>query len=335
MDSARELYLRASAYYASAYHPLYGAPTDPRLVAAFDKQMAAFDAGLAIGSHPVSPIRIPYEDTTLPGYVIPAPGHETEQRPTIIFTNGYDATITDMYFASAVAALRRGYHCVLFDGPGQGEVLYKQGIPMRPDWEHVVSPVVDVIAALPIVDADAIVLSGWSLGGFLAPRAASVERRLAAVIADPGTWSVADSVQAFAVAMGAPPDALDHPEEIGQDVLDQMSDVVESNPSLQWRIVKRGFWVNGVPDMRGFITTTVQYRLPGDATISCPVLATSAENDQLGAGATAFVDRVGERATLMTFTAAEGAAEHCEMTNRTLLNRRVLDWLDDTLAARG
>jgi hypothetical protein len=31
--------------------------------------------------------------------------------------------------------------------------------------------------------------------------------------------------------------------------------------------------------------------------------------------------------TLIRFTAAEGAGEHCEMMNRSLLNDRVLDWL--------
>ena len=35
--------------------------------------------------------------------------------------------------------------------------------------------------------------------------------------------------------------------------------------------------------------------------------------------------------TLLRFTAAEGAGDHCEMRNRALLNRRVLDWLDETL----
>jgi hypothetical protein len=35
---------------------------------------------------------------------------------------------------------------------------------------------------------------------------------------------------------------------------------------------------------------------------------------------------------LINFTATEGAGEHCEMTNRSLLNGRVLDWLDDILA---
>jgi hypothetical protein len=33
----------------------------------------------------------------------------------------------------------------------------------------------------------------------------------------------------------------------------------------------------------------------------------------------------------MDFSAAQGAGMHCEMMNRTLLNRQALDWLDDIL----
>ena len=72
-----------------------------------------------------------------------------------------------MYFASAVAAIHRGYHCLLFDGPGQGELLIEQGIPIRPDWGTVVSAVIDVAVTLPLVDPTRIVISGWSLGGYL------------------------------------------------------------------------------------------------------------------------------------------------------------------------
>jgi hypothetical protein len=39
--SARELFLRASCFYGVSYHPLFGKPVDPRLVAAFRKQMNA------------------------------------------------------------------------------------------------------------------------------------------------------------------------------------------------------------------------------------------------------------------------------------------------------
>ena len=186
-DTARDHYLRASVCYGAAFHPLYGAPVDPRILAVYRKQVAALDKGLALGPHPIAPARIPFGDTPMPAYVIPAQGFEQQRRPLIVFTNGYDGTLTDMYFASAVAASRRGYHSLLFDGPGQGGMLYEHGVPLRPDWEVVVKAVVDFAETLPQVDAGRIALSGWSLGGHLAPRAASGEPRIAALIADPGT----------------------------------------------------------------------------------------------------------------------------------------------------
>ena len=67
--------------------------------------------------------------------------------------------------------------------------------------------------------------------------------------------------------------------------------------------------------------------------IRCPTLITQAENDPLAAGADAFYDALRCPKTLLRFTAAEGADGHCEMRNRSLLNRRVLDWLDERFAA--
>lgn len=332
--TAKAQYLEASAIYATAYHPLYGAPVDPRLVTAFDKQVAALDAGLALGPSPVTPARIPFGDLSMPGYLIPAFGHETAERPLIIFTNGYDATITDMYFASAVAALRRGYHCLLFDGPGQGELLYKQGVPMRADWEVVIRAVVDWALTSPLVNPKAVALSGWSLGGYLAPRGASGEHRLAAVVADPGQWSVAAGMAKLAAAFGVAPEAMADPATIPQDEIDQMAAAIESVPSLKWRVMQRGYWVNGVTDLRAFFIASNEYTLDTvGPNISCPVLVTAAENDMLAKGAGRFAEVLGDKVTQIDFTAAEGAGGHCEMTNRTLLNERVLDWLDDTLPA--
>ncbi len=122
MTSARETYLRASVFYASSFRPLYGAPVDPRLLSAFRKEVAAFDSALSLGEAPTAPMAIPFGEISLPGYFIPAEGRKNEVRPLIIFTNGYDGTIVDTYFACAVAASRRGYHSLLFDGPGQGAI---------------------------------------------------------------------------------------------------------------------------------------------------------------------------------------------------------------------
>jgi len=335
--SARDLHLRASALHGASLHVLYGAPVDPRLLAAFRKQIAAFDEGLALGAHPVRPQRIPFGDVGMPAYLVPAAGRERERRPLIIFNNGYDGTVTDMYFASAVAASRRGYHSLLFDGPGQGAMLYEHGVPLRPDWETVVAAVIDFAVAQPVVDPKRIVLSGWSLGGHLAPRAASAERRIAALVADPATWSIADGFREVIVrSFGVAPAAARDLGALDQAVLDRAETFIRGNRELAWKVVQRGFWVHGVSTLRDYLASTELFTMTGRAElIRCPTLLTAAEGDSLSAGVGAFFERLRCPKTLLRFTAAEGADGHCEMGNRSLLNRRVLDWLDERLAEAG
>jgi len=327
--SAREFFLRASCFYAASYHLIYGEPVDPRLIAAFRKQIAAFDRALALGDPPVAPLRIPFEGAAMPAYLIPAEGQANAVRPLIIFTNGYDATVTDLYFASAVAAARRGYHALIFDGPGQGAMLYEQNVRLRPDWETVIATVVDFALTLPTVDPARIALSGWSLGGYLAPRAASGEHRLAACIADPGLWGIADAFRGIAVKLGASAEEVKNLGTMDQAVIDRIWQIVTNDRKLRWSIVQRGFWVNGVADLRAFLQRSELFSMEGRAElIRCPTLLTMAENDLLGAGAPAFFETLRCPKTLLRFTAAEGAGDHCEMMNRSLVNRRALDWLD-------
>lgn len=333
--SARDFFLRASCFYSSSYHPLYGRPVDPRLVAAFRKQIAAFNKGLALRDPPVEPLRIPFEGATLPAYLIPAVGHANDVRPLLIQTNGYDASVTDIYFASAVAASERGYHCLIFDGPGQGEMPVEHGLNLRPDWEAVVTSVVDFALAMSIVDPACIALSGWSLGGYLAPRAASGEHRLAACIADPGLWGIASGFRAFCLKLGVPPEAAANLAEIDQQLLDRMWQIIINDRKLRWSIVQRGFWVNGVDSLRDYLRCVEAFTMDGRAElIRCPTLITHAENDPLASGAPAFFDALRCRKDLIRFTSAEGAGDHCEMMNRSLLNRKVLDWLDTVLGSQ-
>jgi alpha-beta hydrolase superfamily lysophospholipase len=329
--SARALYLKASTFYITSFHPIFGAPVDPRLTAAYRKGVAAFDKGLALGPHPVAPVAIPFGQTPMPAYFIPADRFETEVRPLIIFNNGYDATMTDTYFASAVAASRRGYHGLLFDGPGQGAMLYERGIPLRPDWEAVIKAVVDFAERLPLVDTKRIALSGWSLGGHLAPRGASGEPRIAALIADPGTWSIADGFRKVVVRMlGVPPEVAAHLSALDQGIIDKMDCFIRSDRRQSWKVVQRGFWVHGVKHLRDYLASAELFTMKGRAElIRCPTLITQAENDALAADAGTLYVALKCPKTLMLFTAAEGAGGHCEMGNRSLLNGRVLDWLDE------
>ena len=333
-SSASELYLRASAFYATSYHPLYGTPVDPRLLRAFRKQIALFDRGLGLLPEPVSPLRIPYEGTTLPGYLLPAAGREREKRPLVILTNGYDATVTELYFATAVAASRRGYHCLFFDGPGQGEMLIEHGLHLRADWEAVVRPVVDFALGFDIVDPQRVALYGWSLGGMLAARAAAGEPRLAACICDPGMWSLGE--REALLKFGLTQAQADHLDSVNAGTWDRVRAQIDANAHLHWALIQRAFWVHGVDNLRDLFATMRDLAIDAHVErIRCATLLTAAENDPLARSAERLLAALHDPKTLLRFSAAEGAGEHCEMRNRSLLNRRVFDWLDATLQHTG
>jgi pimeloyl-ACP methyl ester carboxylesterase len=329
--SAREAYYRACNYYRSAYLPLYGAPVDPRLVDAFDKETAVFVQGAALSDHPIEAVEIPFEGTSLPAYVVQV-DDSGEPRPTIVYTNGYDSTIQEMYFAHAPAAIRRGYNVLLFDGPGQGRNLIKDGMHIRPDWEHVVRPVIDYALTRPEIDPDRIALSGWSFGGFLAPRAAAFEHRLAALIADPGQWDERDPVVRMLPLTDAQKAAF---PDIDPSLLASMEAWLKGPDApamLRWAIVQRGFWVNGVDSLYAYAVDMLRYELsPVAKNIACPTFISQAEDDPVADYAADLFAAITAPKVLVPFTMAEGAGMHTEALARTLYAQRLFDWLDDTL----
>jgi pimeloyl-ACP methyl ester carboxylesterase len=262
-------------------------------------------------------------------------------RGTIVHTNGYDSDLTEMFAAHVPAAVARGYDIVLFDGPGQGRNLIRDAMPLRPDWETVVTPVIDWVLAQPGVDAGRVVLAGWSFGGFLAPRAAAFEHRLAALVADPGQWDQREGYlprlpltdeqkQTF-------PDGADDATIAQIDDLEAWLAGPDGDPFLRWSLLQRGKWVNDQPSLYRLLCELARYRLSDVAAqIDCPTLLTQAEGDPVGAGAPTLLDALAvERKALVTFTSAEGAGGHCEATARRLFHQRVYDWLDETLDPPG
>jgi dienelactone hydrolase len=133
---------------------------------------------------------IPYERTTLPGYWM-SPDSTSRPRPVLLMNNGSDGPISDMYVFGGAGAITRGYGVLAYDGPGQGAALYRQGLSLRPDWERVVTPVVDYALSRADVDPERIAIYGASMGGYVVARAAAFEQRIAAAIADPDVWDVA------------------------------------------------------------------------------------------------------------------------------------------------
>lgn len=329
--SAREAYIRASTYYRTAYFPLFGKPVDPRLVEAFERETKVFHKAAPLFSPPIEVLEIPFEGGSLPAYFVGA-GSSGAPRPTIVQVNGYDSNIQEMYFSHGPAAIRRGYNYLGFDGPGQGRNLIRDGVPIRPDWENVVRPVIDFALERPEVDPERIILVGWSFGGFLAPRAAAFEHRIAALVADPGQWNQRDAV---IPALPLSDEEKQRFPDIDPESLRPMEEWLrgpEADPMLRWRLLRRGLWVNGVDNLFEYFASMLDYELsPVAGQISCPTLLTAPEGDPIAAGAPKLYEAIDVPKTLIRFTAAEGAGGHCEGAARLLYHQRVFDWLDEVL----
>ena len=128
-------------------------------------------------------LAIPYEGTTLPGYLFRA---ADEPRPLVIVNRGARAPASAGWALGGAAAERRGYHWMTFDGPGQGAALLELGLTSRLDWEHVLTPVIDTLVARGDVDRGRLAVIGSDEAGLLVPRALAFEHRVAAAAIDPG-----------------------------------------------------------------------------------------------------------------------------------------------------
>ncbi len=334
--TARDCYLRAASFLGIAYHPLYGTPVDPRLVDAFDLQMETFEKFALLGDAPAERVEVRYEGTKLPAYLFRAHGGGRETRPLILVGGGWDSTLVENYLGIGVAALRRGYHVLLHDGPGQGRLLINEGLPLRHDWEKVVTPVVDAALHLEGIDPRRIVYQPWSLGGYMAPRVAAFEHRLAAVIADPGQIDVGIKVvEGLGRVLG--PAAAARLPEIAPDDARKVEAFLAQNRALHWKIVQRGYWTNGAPDLASWLVEMARWKLTPTlvAEIRCPTMVASAESDQASSNARELYEALRCPKAFLSFRDADGAGMHCEFLNRSMANRQILDWLDDTLRAVG
>src|SRR3712207_4498679 len=184
--SAREAYLRASAYYAQALSAVDGTE-DPEalLQSTFHAHRRCFDDYVARLEPPGQQVEIPYEGTTMPGYLF-TPRGTTGRHPTLVVNNGSDGPVTTLWPPLGAGAVTRGYNVLVFDGPGQQSMLFARQVPFRYDWEGVITPVVDYLSARPDGDPQRFALHCLSQGGYWVPRALAFEHRIAAGIADPG-----------------------------------------------------------------------------------------------------------------------------------------------------
>ena len=328
--SAREALLRASTYFRMAEFYLHGNPDDPRIMADSKASQEAYAKAADLMGPTWEPVEIPYEGTTLPGYFY-KPDESDEPRPTLIFHGGYDSSLEELYYFAAAAAVRRGYNCLTFDGPGQGMPLREQKLVFRYDWEKVVTPAVDYALSRPDVDGDRLALKGMSLGGYLAARAAAFEPRFKAVILYDGVWSFYDSI--VGILSPEAKKALD--DEDAATYNDLIGKAMAANTQVRWTFTQ-GLFSFGSASYYDLTVESKKMSLDRDVVerITTPTLVMKADGDQFFRGQPEHVyETLTAPKTFAEFGEDDGAENHCQSGALAYKDEVVFNWLDDMFKA--
>jgi dienelactone hydrolase len=277
----------------------------------YDKAIKNFLKGTELAGDPVTRVEIPYEGKTISGLFHRAPGDGP--MPCVVYCNGLDSMKEMLWMGGIPYALaKRGIHTLCVDQPGTGEALRLQDLPATPYSERWASKWVDWLETQPHVKADAIGMTGISLGGHYAPRAVAYEPRFKS---------------------GAAWGANHNWHEVQYK---RMQREGENPVPHYWGHV---FWVFGAKDMDDFLEKSKDMNLNGHMDrIKVPFLVTHGVNDRQISpdyAQQAYDQLVNSpRRELKWFTDREGGVEHVGADNHAFAIDYIADWFAETLGGR-
>lgn len=332
--NVRETWFSAASYFRKADNYLHGNWSNPLINSIWAEHLAAFDKGIAALPIPGKRIQIPAatkENFTIEAIWYSASESNDDKLPTLIIGNGFDAAQEDSYHNFVAPALARGWNCITYEGPGQPTVRRNQNLGFRPDWEKVVTPVVDYVLSekKQVVDESRLVLIGNSFGGYLAARAAAFEPRLSAAVLIDGVW---DNYAAYKRELSTEMIDIYEAGNYTQfdDILLTAREAGKLSTGAAWGI-DQGLWSFYTHSPANFFTQVKEYNVEGFIDkIKIPVFVGDAELESSYVGQPKQVaDALGDLATLHTFKGVAGF--HCQTGAGQELSRTIHAWLNKTL----
>jgi pimeloyl-ACP methyl ester carboxylesterase len=313
--SAREQFQRASYYYRLALLAML--PADPRLKEYAGKSRSLLKKAGALFDPPLEYFEILFEGTVLPGYFRKA-AVGTKPAKTLIMIGGGETFAEDLFFYIAPQAHERGYHFLTVDLPGQG-LLPLEGKIFRPDMYVPLNAVVNYALSRPEVDPKRLAVYGISGGGGFVPQGVMHDKRIKAIVMNP---CVVDGRALFATM----PAVKATPKEMA------------SWSSFHANTVKLVCWRWGLPlDQPARLVEANRGFSFDPAQVKVPALIVVGEGEyqsvEVKRQQHLCLDNLpNPKKKLVVTPAAEGAANHCIMENRSLMSQVVFDWLDEVFS---
>lgn len=288
-EAARWAFLRSSNYRRASEFLLHHNPEDTRLSSTIGQSISNFRKACQLFDDPVHFLEIPYENgAKLPAYLFmpTAASRLSGKTPVVISTGGFDSTQEELYYFTASGARTRGYATLSFEGPGQGIVVRRDKLHLRPDWEFVVGHVLDhlelTVREHPEwnLDLSRVAIAGASMGGYFALRGA-LDPRISACVSIDGFYDL--SILTRARVSGPLMTAIEEqyiPDHIFNTLL---WIVLALDFQKQWELGHARL-ATGIPSPAAAMRTWKNYSmaLPDGETrlsqIKCPVLVTGSRD---------------------------------------------------------
>ncbi|HEV7801802.1 MAG TPA: alpha/beta hydrolase [Burkholderiales bacterium] len=305
--SAAAAYLRASNYYQMAER--FRTPKDEKALAVYKTAVDCFHRHAKLTDVEIEIVEVPFEGGgSLPGYFVHAQNAKSKRTPCVVFFDGLDVTKEIQYVRGVPDLIKRGISVLVMDGPGTGEAIRFRGHYLRHDYEVAGSACIDYLEKREDVDAKKIGVVAISLGGYYAPRMASMEPRFAACVAWGAIW----------------------------DYYATWKKRIDANFKTSLSVPGHHItWILGVDTLDEALKRLEPFRLDGVVQkMRCPFLIVhGAEDEQVPlADAQALYNASGSKdKTLRVFTAEEGGAQHCQRDYLTLVVATMWDWFEDKL----
>jgi pimeloyl-ACP methyl ester carboxylesterase len=242
---------------------------------------------------------------------------------------GGDTYVEDLYLIIGPAAVRRGYNLLIVDLPGQGGLPF-DGLYMRPDTENQIPEVVDYALSRPEVDGAQLAAYGISYGGYILPRALSVERRIRAT-------AVCSVLSDFHAWMTQTPMSVRFAKNLDSLVVKAIVRTRNLKPSLI--LLDTYAWRWGAKRYADMLDIAKDFTLD-PAQITCPLLSIVGEKEYThSAVSRKFQDEAitanrNPQSRLIVVKASDGGDAHAIGTNLSLMAQLVFDWLDEVLSAK-
>ena len=316
-------FLRASNYMRTA--EFFLAPSDERRPEAADFTRSAFYAGLGARGVEFARSMVSFEGAEMETIFLAARGERRGE--VLVVHGGFDSTPEELYFTVGAAGTERGFDVVIWEGPGQGNMLRRYGRTFVAEWERPAGAVLDWLQT--VRDPSAIVGVGVSLGGHLLARAAAFEPRYDAIVLFdffPGVLQAFEAKvpPALRGAFRRTPAWMEH----------LVGFWGRMDPELRWAVAN-GRWTFGADDLAGLVRATAAFddsdwvgRIAADVL----VLVGEAEHFFPKQLAHDFADRLTAAHSwrLREFTRAEAGHLHCQNGALHLAHEEIFDWIDDT-----